>query len=92
MITQAILSAFNSTLRIFLGPLWGSIPGPPAWFTDHLGELETLWSYVRAFDTWIPVNLAFTVAAAVVGSYVLGWLIGLARVIASYLTFGGGAT
>jgi hypothetical protein len=92
VITEAVMNAFSIALRAILDALFVLIPKPPTWLVSHVDDLQTLWGYVDAFDTWIPVNLAFTVATAVCVTWVLGMVIGIIRVVASYFTFGGGAT
>jgi hypothetical protein len=92
VIIGAILAVFKAVIRLLLAPLWLLIPAPPSWVTDHLDEAAQVWSIIGSFETWIPVSLTFTIATAVVATIIIGWAVGLVRVIVSYFTFGGGAT
>jgi len=92
MILDAILSAFVAVVDFLLGGIWAAIPVPPDWFVAAIADLDTVMDYVYLFDNWIPVNLALTCGAAVMGAYVFHITIQITRTVISYFTFGGGAT
>lgn len=92
MIVQLFFEGLKWFFDALIGTIQSFIPPPPGWVIDGFDMAGDLWSYVEAFDTWIPIDLAMVVVVAVVGAWLVGMLIGIARVIASYLTLGGGAT
>lgn len=92
MIADAViglLSALISGIGTLLDAL---VPGVPAWVATSLEKAGQVTGYLYQLDTWIPVGFAFNVAAAVIAAYLVGLIIGIVRVVASYLTLGGGAT
>jgi hypothetical protein len=80
----------------FIGWLWLTIcsflPAPPQWVTDGQSVFGTIIGFLNDMGSWIPVPLAFTVAATVSAVWVVSITINIIRTIVSYATFGGGAT
>jgi hypothetical protein len=92
VITDAILDFFGALVGFVMGELYALVPAVPGWANSAVDNLAEVKGWVMGFDTWLPVGLAFTVAAAVGAVWLVGILIGVGRVVASYLTLGGGAT
>lgn len=68
------------------------VPPVPDFVEEAANAVSQVWGWIDGFETWIPVGFALGCVAAVGACYIAGLLIGLARVVASYLTLGGGAT
>lgn len=68
------------------------IPEPPAWAQEGFDALGVVWSYLNLMDHWIPVHFAVMAATAVLAAYAVVLVIGTIKLVASYLTLGGGAT
>lgn len=73
--------------------LLGAIPvlTPPAWFTDSGSGLSTVFGYANSMGAWIPVGLLMTIATAALTCVVIGFGIKAVRIVASFLTAGGGS-
>lgn len=63
----------------------------PAWFTGSEAAITTLFTDATSMGVWIPIPLALNVAAVLFTALMGGALIKLARIIASFLTAGGGS-
>lgn len=92
MIVEGLLNLLFSAVHGVLGIFMSAVPAPPAWVAEALGYAGTVWSWVKAFDTWVPIDFAFVCGLFVVGCYAVSWSIMLGRMVLSYLTLGGGAT
>lgn len=90
MITAALLAVVVSLVVV---PLLSAFPhvDAPSWLTDISGPLGTVMQGAASMSVWWPIGLTGTVAAAVFGAWLLGFGIKLARIVASYLTLGGGS-
>lgn len=51
----------------------------------------TVMGYASGFSIWLPFGIMGTCAAVVVGIFVIGLTIRLVRIVASFLTGGGGS-
>jgi len=92
MIWEALVGVFKALLLPMLHSIADAVPEPPSFAQQGFDALGTVWSYLRLMDTWIPVHLAVIGAGVVLATYAVTLLIGLVKLIASYLTLGGGAT
>lgn len=90
MIVKWVVDALSWALAGLLSVLDALIPDPPAWVTTGLGQVPDLYEHAADFGAWIPVNLALTVFAFVIGAQLVVTGMMVVRVAISYLTFGGG--
>ena len=63
----------------------------PGWFTGAGTAIAGLFSAALSMGVWIPIPLALNVMAVLFMAMMGGALIKLARIIASFLTAGGGS-
>lgn len=91
MITGLIIAAVAGFLS-FVGGLLPDLPDPASVVGQTSGAWGTVISYMAGASGWFPFGFAFTCMAAVA---VLGTSAGgvkLVRMIASFLTGGGGSS
>lgn len=88
-----IVELLLGVLFLFLRGVIALFPDgdPPAWVDDGAGMLGQLVGYASGLGAWIPFQLAGTVLAAVLVCMVAGFGIKLVRIVASFLTAGGGS-
>lgn len=89
MISEALIRFFTGFVNFFVNLLPTS--NAPSWMTDASGYLSTVWSYGAGLGAWIPWPIVGTVVSAVLVCVALGFGIKLARIVASFMTFGGGS-
>lgn len=89
MIFEAIVSAVVALLT-FLAGLLGDLPAPD-WLTSLSGPLGELVALGDGMGAWVPWSLARTIFLAVLASMAVGLGIKLVRIVASFLTAGGGS-
>lgn len=92
MIPEALMEIFSTVMGTIWGGLLGLLPEPPSWVGTGLDAAADVWYVLSGFNHWIPVTFALTVAWAVMSAWLISMMIGVGKIIASYLTFGGGAT
>lgn len=63
----------------------------PSWFTSAGTALAGLFGAAGSMGVWIPIALALNVMGVLFAAMFGGALIKLARIIASFLTAGGGS-
>lgn len=63
----------------------------PGWFTGSLQALHGLFAAAMTMGVWIPIPLALSVMALLFTAMFGGAVIKLVRIIASFLTAGGGS-
>ncbi len=89
MVFDAIVEALAGLLTWLAGLLpTGSVP---AWFASTSASLNTWLGLTAGLGAWMPVGLMLQVFAAFLLSLVAGFAIRLVRIIASFLTAGGGS-
>lgn len=89
MIISALMSLFGSVIAGILGLM--PHLSPPAWFSDATGALGTVTGALSGTSSWLPWNyLTLGVAVALLGVG-LGAAIRGIRIVASFLTLGGGS-
>lgn len=64
---------------------------PPAWLTDVSGPLQGILDAASGMGVWVPMQLAITVAGAVLACLVVGFGIKITRIVLSFITLGGGS-
>lgn len=89
MIVEAVITV---TMWLVKG-LIATMPtaGPPGWLDDGAGYLNTLMESAAGLGAFIPWGLAVTVIMAVLACVVVGFVIKVVRIIASFFTLGGGS-
>lgn len=66
------------------------VPPVPSWLAQLPGHISTVTSYFAQAGHWFPVELIAPVLVVVVGAWVAGLAIKLIRIVASFVTLGGG--
>jgi len=89
MIADAVISVFVWIIKAVVGLL--PTGAAPAWLDDGAGYMAEIFGLVSGLGAWVPVSLAVTVVAAVLACVVIGFLIKVIRIVASFLTAGGGS-
>lgn len=92
MIANVLVGIVSSVLTTILGGLAALVPAVPGGLTTALGVVGGFFDLLRGFDTWVPVTFTFVVVGAVYACYITAWILGMVRMILSYLLLGGGAT
>lgn len=89
MITEALLRAGASFASWILGlfPSWE----PPAWATDTTGNLKNVLEWFTGLGVWVDWNALGICIGAVVGTYLVGFLIKLTRAVVAHIPMIGGA-
>lgn len=89
MVTDALLDFVAWVVTGVLG--WFPSPAPPAWLGDA-SPLAGIFEGAASMGVWLPVQLGFAVAGAVLACILVGLVIKLARSVASYFLAGGGSS
>jgi hypothetical protein len=89
VITDAIINFFMGLVAALLSFLPTNTP--PAWLTTIGGAVGTVYGYAGQMGVWFPVTLVRNVALAVLASILAGFVIKAVRIIASFVTVGGGS-
>lgn len=66
------------------------VMGVPDWVFSGVAFVASAMAYVTSLGNWIPFDLMYVVAVAVFAAWALGISIKLLRVVASFMTLGGG--
>lgn len=67
-----------------------TIMGVPDWVFAGIGYVASAMAYVSSLGNWIPFDLGGVVMLAALAAWVLGVGIKIVRIVASFLTLGGG--
>jgi hypothetical protein len=89
MITEALANFFLGLVAALLSFL--PTNDPPAWLTGIGGAIGTVYGYAGQMGVWFPVTLVRNVALAVLGAMLAGFVVKVVRIIASFVTVGGGS-
>jgi len=89
MITKALFDFFGALVGFIVGLFPTS--GAPGWVNDGAGYLAQIWGYADGLGGWIPWSLAGTLLSAVFACMLLSVGIKVVRIVASFLTLGGGS-
>lgn len=89
MITEALMSVMLG----MVGAMVGLLPDgeAPSWVTDAGETLSSVLAYAAPVGNWLPLQLAGTVLVAFLACVAAGFGIKVARIVASFLTVGGGS-
>lgn len=66
------------------------IPPVPGWVASLPGYIHTLTGYLSTVSHWFPVELLVVVIVAVAATWIAGLAVKGIRIVASFLTLGGG--
>lgn len=83
-----LVASFLEGMAEWVGP--GTL-SPPPFLETSAGALSNLLRTVHGLGVWIPTDLAFLVAAAIINLYIGGGLVRLVRMGVSLFTGGGGS-
>lgn len=89
MITDAIINFFVGVVAALMSFLPTS--GAPTWLTSIGGAVGTVYAYAGQMGAWFPVTLVRNVALAVIASILAGFVVKTVRIVASFVTVGGGS-
>lgn len=89
MITEALGNWFLGLVAALLSFL--PTNSPPEWLTTIGGAVGTVYGYASLMGAWFPVTLVRNVALAVIASILIGFVIKVVRIVASFVTVGGGS-
>lgn len=89
MITEWLVGLLGSLVRGLLSGLPAF--DPPDWFVNSGTAFQSIFGVADSMGAWLPVSLAFTVAAALLACIVIGFGIKVVRIVASFVTLGGGS-
>lgn len=88
MITDLIFAFFADVVGIALGAL--PVISPPSWLGAD-GAISTVLTYAGSLGAWYPAALTLTVVSGVFVMWGIGFTIKVVRMVASFLTMGGGS-
>jgi hypothetical protein len=89
MITKALLDFLTGLLGVVIG--WLPTSPPPGWVGNTAGMVASLMDYGSGLGAWINWPLMGIVAATIGGVMLLSFGIKVTRIVASFLTLGGGS-
>lgn len=89
MVTEAIMDL----LAGFVETLLGALPEfeVPDWLATASGMATEIAGYGAGLGVWVPARLIVAVAGTLLVVWLIGFGIKLTRIVASFLTFGGGS-
>lgn len=90
MVTDALLSFVAWLVETVLG--WLPVIEPPEWLGNVSEGLSSIVAAASSMSAWLPVELGFGIAAAVLACILAGLTIKLVRSVASYFLAGGGSS
>lgn len=89
MITGALLHFIVDVVSAIIGVL-PHVP-VPSWLDGSNSAFGVVFQDAGLMSVWFPTTLAVTVLGAVLTIWAAGFAIKIARIIASFLTLGGGS-
>lgn len=89
MITESLVKFFTGFVNFFVGLLPDA--DAPDWMYTASNGIQNIWGYAAGLSAWIPFQVAATVVSAVLVCVGIGFTIKVARIVASFLTVGGGS-
>jgi len=90
MVTEWFANAMSSVLQWLVAGI--PLPPPPDWFGDAASFFTMVGTYMAWFQPWAPVSLVLAIMGLWVITFTLSIGLKLARMVLSFVTFGGGAT
>lgn len=89
MIVELIITALVALVS-FIGSLFPTI-SLPGWFTSLVGHVEFVAGYMSGLGQWIPFGPAGNALAFVLVAVGVAVIVKLVRIVASFITAGGGS-
>lgn len=89
MVTEAVVTVFVGLAGLVVG-VFPTAPAP-GWLSDGAGYFADVWVIGAGLSAWIPWNLVGVVAAAVLACLMVGLVIKVVRIVASFFLAGGGS-
>lgn len=89
MIFDALIDLVKAAVLRLIDAL-PEIPPPPAWLVDGVDAVSGVYDYATSLRNWVAVDVFVPIVLAVVACLVVGIGIKVARIVASFLTLGGG--
>jgi hypothetical protein len=89
MITRLLLDFFAGLVGFATGLL--PTVAPPAWIADGSGYLRTIFEAGHGLGAWVPWSVVTAVVAVVLACLAVSFGIKVVRIVASFLTAGGGS-
>ena len=89
MITELFLSAIFAAVE-FMGGLLPSIE-TPTWIADISDGVATVTGAMAPLGVWLPFGAAGNALVLVIAAVVVAVVVKLVRIVASFLTAGGGS-
>lgn len=91
MIWETIMTWIVERLEAFGAELAELVPDPPGWALNAAASVSEVAAFASTFGHWVPWSLVVAVLLVVVGCIVAAFLIRIVRIVASFMTLGGGA-
>jgi hypothetical protein len=89
MVTEALMGVLGGLVHAVIGSL-PTVPVPD-WLSAGSAGVSTIAGYGSGLGVWLPVSLIITVLGALIAAWLTGFVIKVARIVASFLTLGGGS-
>lgn len=89
MIVEWLLSLATSLVEGLLSAL--PTFNPPSWIADGASSVSSVLTTAGSLGHWVPLPLFGVVVAAVLTSLTVGLGIKIVRIVASFMTVGGGS-
>lgn len=89
MIIEALVRLLVTVVTALLSAL-PTVP-VPAWVGSVTSGIAGLVGYANGLGAWVPMNFVLVVAGSVLACMAIGFAIKLVRIVASFLTAGGGS-
>jgi uncharacterized membrane protein len=89
VITEWLMGLGASLVQTLLGAL--PPVEVPAWVAQGSGKVSEVMAIARSLSAWVPIDLAGGVVVAVIACLIAGLGIKVARIVASFMTVGGGS-
>lgn len=85
--------ALLDMLKSLIGGLLGTLPtiAVPSWLSSASGSASEVAAMGAGLGVWIPAPLIMTVAGALLLAWLAGFAVKGVRIVASFLTLGGGS-
>lgn len=91
MIVEQVLALLTTVLVGVLRGIGALVPDVPGWVVSMTTGLGSVADYAASMSTWVPFGFVLGVAGSVLACVAAGFLIKLVRIVASFLTAGGGS-
>lgn len=90
MIWEWLFGALADAAEWLGAQLDALVPPVPDWLAGVAGQIASVVSVIASGGMWFPVELLAPILLVVVGAWVAGVAIKVVRIVASFLTLGGG--